>query len=130
MKQKKIDINNASVEELTTVSGIGESLANKIIEKRPYHVLNDLVKVSGINEVKLASLSPYMTIDNREDKSIPTGQIISKQTIEGKKPITTLGNTEAFVFLEDRNERQDALLIIFGGFILGLVLLLLRRSQN
>ncbi len=119
MKKKKemlVDINHGSSDELVTVPGIGNSLAERIINKRPYQSLHDLVGVSGINEIKLASLLPYLTIKRYKD---PEGE-----------PVSSLGETEAFVFFEDRNERQDALLIILGGFILGLLILMLRPKGD
>ncbi|NLZ24424.1 ComEA family DNA-binding protein [Candidatus Dojkabacteria bacterium] len=45
-----ISINNATSEELQTLSGIGPSTAEKIIEGRPYEVLEDLLNVKGIGE--------------------------------------------------------------------------------
>ena len=130
MEQALVDINKASIEELTALSGIGLSLAMKIIKRRPFEELHDLVEISGINEVKLASLKPYITIgETRTEASLPE-ETPDQMELAGKEPITKLGDTEAFVFLEDRNERQDALLIIFGGFILGLIILLIRRSET
>mgnify|MGYP001054308406 CR=1 FL=1 len=130
MEQALVDINNASIEELTSLSGIGLSLAMKIINKRPFKELQGLVDISGINEVKLASLKPYITIGETRTKASPPEETLDQMELAGKEPISKLGDTEAFVFLEDRNERQDALLIIFGGFILGLIILLIRRSDN
>jgi len=125
-----VDINYGSMKELITVPGIGNSLAERIIEKRPYETLHDLVQVSGINEIKLSNLLPYLTLTAKKQKSSPPKKTSQKGKNETKEPITTLGTTEAFVFLEDRNDRQDALLIIFGGFILGLLILLIRRKSN
>lgn len=123
-----IDINTASRAELISVSGIGDNLAQRIIKNRPYSELHDLVNVSGISEKKLAALLPYLQISHAQ-KIARSGKPTSPDKPSGKKPFTKLGDTEAFIFLEDRNERQDAFLIIFGGFILGLIILLLRRSD-
>jgi len=125
-----VDINQGSMDELIMLSGIGESLANKIIDNRPYQTLDELTMVSGINKVKLASLTPYITVGKIEAHKSPPEKKPKMEVIASDKPVTTLGRTEAFVFLEDRNERQDALLIIFGGFILGLLILFLRRSSK
>lgn len=51
-----VDINGASTAELTELAGIGESLAKAIIEERPFETLDDLTRVSGIGEGKLAGL--------------------------------------------------------------------------
>ncbi len=126
MQKALVNINEASIEELTTISGIGLSLAKRIIDNRPYKELHDLVVVSGINEVKLASLLPYITL---EDAAQPD-RMPPKREKRDKEPMTKLGHTEGFVFLEDRNERQDALILIFIGFIIGLIILILRPSKD
>ena len=45
-----ISINTATQQELETLSGVGPSTALKIIEGRPYTVLEDLLDVSGIGD--------------------------------------------------------------------------------
>ena len=130
MKNTLVDINLGSQEELVTVPGIGKSLADGIIDKRPYKTLDDLVTVSGINKIKLSSLLPYLTLGAKKQKSSPSKKTPQREKNSTKEPISTLGTTEAFVFLEDRNERQDALLMIFFGLILGLIILLIRRKSK
>jgi len=125
-----ININTASLDELTTVAGIGDKLAQEIIHHRPYSKLHDLVNVSGISETKLEALSPHLTVNIPKEKPTPSEKPSSQPKAAKKHPITKVGDTEAFVFLEDRNDQQDALLIIFGGFILGLIILLLRRKKH
>ena len=117
-KQPKTDINLASIEDLVAIKGIGESLAQRIIDYRPYAAVNDVTRVPGISDAKLAALLPYLTVKSFAKKPPSTEQ-----------PSVSLGHTEAFVFLEERSDRQDAFLIIFGGFIIGLILLLLRRRK-
>lgn len=129
-KQTNVDINKASLQELTTVKGIGESLGQLIIENRPYLALRDLVKVPGISDNKLDTLMPYLTVEISPGQDVQSYQPKVAKMPSESTPMTTIGDTEAFVFLEDRNERQDALLILFGGFILGLLLLMLRRSSR
>lgn len=51
-----VDINGASTAELTELTGIGEALAEAIIDERPFETLDDLTRVSGIGEGKLAGL--------------------------------------------------------------------------
>ena len=129
-RQTLVDINHASIEALIAINGIGQNLANRIVDHRPYEALHDLVNIPGINETKLASLMPYMTLSD-PGKELTTSKKSAPLKDEAEKqPIATFGETEAFVFLEDRNERQDALLILFGGFILGLIILLLRRASK
>ncbi|MHC1716653.1 MAG: helix-hairpin-helix domain-containing protein [Candidatus Dojkabacteria bacterium] len=48
-----VNINTASKEELTTLSGIGDVTAEKMIQGRPYQKIEDLLNVSGIGEATL-----------------------------------------------------------------------------
>ena len=51
---EKININMASVKLLTTINGIGEKLAERIVEYRQEHgnfeTIQDIMKVNGIGE--------------------------------------------------------------------------------
>jgi len=125
-----VNINEAKASELISVPGIGPSLAKRIIEKRPYAELHELVEVSGINELKLATLLPYLTIEKLQKSAAKSKAPSAKSEIKPQEHTPKMGTTEAFVFFEDNKEQEDALLIIFGGFILGLILLLLRRRNR
>ncbi len=130
MQSLSVDINKAPTNELIEVRGIGQSLAQRIIDNRPFSDLHDLVKVPGINEIKLASLVPYLTVEKPRKTTISTQEPVKETKTKSDEPITRVGETEAFLFLEDHKEREDALLIILGGFILGLFILFLRRRSQ
>ena len=130
MQSISVDINKATENELVEVRGIGPSLAQSIIERRPYNDLYELVEVPGINEIKLSSLMPYLTIEKPAPKPAPKQEPPKKEKSKAEEPIAKFGDTEAFLFLENQKDREDALLIIFGGFILGLIILLLRRRSQ
>lgn len=61
-----IDINIASKEELTSISGIGPATAENIISYRNEHgffgSVDELINVSGIGEKKLAALRGYVYV--------------------------------------------------------------------
>ena len=68
----RININTASAEELDTLPGIGEALAERIItyrqEKGPFETPEDLKKVSGIGDAKYEELKNQITVDEEVRK--------------------------------------------------------------
>lgn len=61
-----VDINTAGVEELSTLPGIGEGLAGRIVRYREangaFESVEALTEVSGIGEKKLEELRDYITV--------------------------------------------------------------------
>ena len=123
-----ININTASMQELTSLNGIGHKLAQLILDHRPFSGIKDLVKVPGISETKFGKLLPNITISDSRTPSSHKAK--PKKDFSESNPEDRFGETEAFIFLENRNVKQDALLIIFGVFILGLIILLIRRKAQ
>ena len=51
-----VDVNTASVEELTSLPGVGPKIAQRIVEGRPYTGADDLLRVRGIGRKTLAKM--------------------------------------------------------------------------
>lgn len=62
----KVNINTATITQLTELNGIGESLANAIIEYRnengKFKNIEDIKNVSGIGESKFANIKDYICV--------------------------------------------------------------------
>lgn len=62
----RININKATKEELTSVPGIGDVTAQRIIEYRQsigkFYSVDDLLNVSGIGKTLLEKMRPYITV--------------------------------------------------------------------
>lgn len=66
----RIDINTASADELTTLPGIGETLAGRIVADRekngPFSSVDELTRVDGVGEKKLEEISDLVTAGGSE----------------------------------------------------------------
>jgi competence protein ComEA len=76
---KLIDINSATMEQLKTLPGINDGLAQKIVEGRPYRVKTDLVRKNTIPQAAYNKIA---------------GLVIAKQTT-APKPKASAQNAPA-----------------------------------
>lgn len=58
-----VEVNSAPRSELMRLPGIGETLADRIIEKRPYARLTDLLEVDGIGPATYRRLKPLLRLE-------------------------------------------------------------------
>jgi len=57
-----LDLNTSSSEQLRTLPGIGLVKAKRIIARRPYRRIDDLLRVQGIGPATLDNLRPFVTV--------------------------------------------------------------------
>ena len=61
---RKVDVNHASINELTRLPGIGQKIAEKIIAYRRtqgrFQLVEDLSRIKGLSKRKLDNLRPYV----------------------------------------------------------------------
>ncbi len=66
----RIDLNQATLDDLVQLPGIGPSLAERILEYRkthgPFRSIEDLLNVKGIGPAKLEQIRPYITVTGDE----------------------------------------------------------------
>ncbi|NBL00161.1 MAG: ComEA family DNA-binding protein, partial [Erysipelotrichia bacterium] len=65
-EKRKVSINSASLEELTTLNGIGSATAQKIIDYRTqvrsFQTLEDIMQVKGIKEGLFAKIKDQICL--------------------------------------------------------------------
>jgi competence protein ComEA len=76
----KVDVNSADVQTLETLPGIGSTLANRIVEGRPYHSIDDLSKVKGLSKSKIDAIQDQIKFGTTTTK---------KSTAKSSKKTTT-----------------------------------------
>ena len=60
---QKISLNLAARDELIRLPGIGDGLANRLIEGRPYKSVDSVIEVDGIGAGKLAKIRPFLKLE-------------------------------------------------------------------
>jgi hypothetical protein len=58
----RINLNSASRTQLRKIPGIGRVLADRIVKRRPFRSVDELVDVEGIGAKRLAEIRPYVRV--------------------------------------------------------------------
>lgn len=65
---EKVNINKATVSQLCSLPGIGESTAQKIVDYRekngPFEDVYDITNINGIKDAKYEQIKDYITVDD------------------------------------------------------------------
>lgn len=70
--EKTVNLNNAQLDELRTLPGVGSSLAERIIAARPFESIEEIRRVSGVGPALFERLAPMLTLKPSEP---PDGEI-------------------------------------------------------
>ncbi|MCJ7661053.1 MAG: helix-hairpin-helix domain-containing protein, partial [Anaerolineales bacterium] len=65
-----VDPNTADEETLAQIPGVGEEIAKRILNARPYASLDDLQRVNGIGPVFLENILPYLALSPDDTESV------------------------------------------------------------
>lgn len=57
---ERIDLNSASAAELETLPGIGDVIAQRIVEGRPFETVDDVLRVEGLGEGTLKKIREFV----------------------------------------------------------------------
>ncbi len=70
----RVNPNTASLDELRQLPGIGPSLAQRVLEARPFGGPEDLRRVPGLGEAAILRLTPHLEFTAPEPAEIPADQ--------------------------------------------------------
>jgi len=69
-----VDLNTASLDELSRIPGIGPAIAARIQSRRPYNSVDELTTVPGIGEAALEKIRQYLIpLDGDNSKALGAG---------------------------------------------------------
>jgi len=64
-----VNVNTARVEQLRTLPGIDQVIAERIMAQRPFKHVNDLMRVDGIGPKVLEKIRLYVKVDGETEPS-------------------------------------------------------------
>lgn len=74
IESRLCSVNSASVFQLQCVPGLNQEIAANIVEYRtkkgPFKSLDDLIKVRGMDIVRLSSVKPHLSVESRKCESV------------------------------------------------------------
>jgi hypothetical protein len=84
-----VDPNTADEETLAKIPGIGEEMAKRILNARPYTSLEDMQRVNGIGPVFLETIASYLELSPSGDESIGEDEVVVEKIRETEVVVET-----------------------------------------
>lgn len=82
-----VDPNTADEEALAQIPGVGEEMAKRIIEERPFTSLEDLERVNGIGPLFLKNIAPYLTLSPEQAQAESEEVDLEEETASDEEEI-------------------------------------------
>jgi len=79
--EQGLDLNTATVSELMTIPGVGQSTAEKIISARPFSKVEDLLNVPGIGEAKFERWKSYLRVSENISSAVRSASSASSTLV-------------------------------------------------
>ena len=92
-KEGLININEASITELTSLPGIGPKTAELIVATRPFATIEDITRVKGIGEITLGMIRYFITVKTDEEgttRSIAVTRSVHDGPLNRSREVSTL----------------------------------------
>jgi competence ComEA-like helix-hairpin-helix protein len=95
----RIDPNTADIEELIQLPGVGEALARRIMNARPFMGIEDMLRVQGVGKATLDRLTSHIAFGEeisipREAKALRTVKEAPRKTPLSTTPVVADGRTK------------------------------------
>ena len=81
-----VNPNSADLETLMTLPGVGESMAQRILDARPFVDREDMQRINGMGPATLARMKPYLTFKTKTDAVDIVDKPADESTVD--KPIS------------------------------------------
>lgn len=90
------NINTADIPSLANLPGVGPSLAERIVNNRPYASIEELLKVKGIGSQSLEKIQGLITVEETEleDNGTPSEELLDQVTNGEKEPDDPIAEPE------------------------------------
>ncbi len=106
-KPSKIDLNGATTEQLMELPGVGEAIAKKIVEGRPYKNVADLAG-AGLNGALIETLTPLVFVGKAPERANDAKVDLNTATDEQLMELPGVGEAYAKKIIAGRPYRKVA----------------------